>query len=96
MTPEQGMSQDASSRHTSQKFARARETQARWPLGLVATLSQVRASGVGVFDTLKAMAKLVLMERKKGADDADKAPAKPRKLRSKAAPAGAAPAKAAR
>lgn len=53
-------------------------------------------TGVGVFDTLKAMAKLVLMELKKGADDADKAPAEPRKISPKAAPAKAAPAKAAR
>lgn len=44
-------------------------------------------TGVGVFDTLKAIAKLVLMELRKGADDADAVPAKPAK---------AAPAKAAR
>ena len=43
-------------------------------------------TGVGVFDTLKSVAKLVLMELKKGADDADKVPAKP----AKAAPAKAA------
>ena len=57
-------------------------------------------TGVGVFDTLKAIAKLVLMELKKGADDSDPI-AKPLKgtavkpAPTKAAPAKAAPAKAA-